>query len=270
MQPDWPARLADYPILARLGGGAQGAVYLARDPASALPVALKTAHGDGSGRPAARLRREAALAGALRHPHIVAIHGCREAGPEGAFIVMEYVEGETLQALLARGRPPLARALDWMGQLLGALDYLRAAGVAHGDVKPANLLIGRDGRLKLGDFGLARALPGARGAAVGTPAYMAPEQLRGAPLDGRADLFAAAALCYQMLTGARPFEGTPFQIVQQILGPGAAPPSRRLPALGRAFDAVLARAMARDPDARHRSGRDFQAALTAAAGAPGV
>lgn len=244
--PAMPAAIGAYPVTALLAAGPHGRVYAGTDPAGGRALALKTGAAADT------------LAAALDHPNIVAILG--EGHHAGCpFVAMELVDGPSLRTVLARSPPALPQALAWMRQLLAALAHAHGRGVIHRDIKPANLLIGADGQLKVADFGLA-CMPQSRGAG-GTPNYMAPEQMRGAPADARADLFAAAVVLYQLLTGGRPYHGSAFEVVRQVLTGAPAPPSLRRPALGTRYDALLARALARAPAVRFQSAQQFQLAL---------
>lgn len=191
----------------------------------------------------------------LRHPRIVAV---LDGGTAGGvpFIVMECMDGPPLPVLLEAGPLPPARAVAWMAQLLEGLAYAHTQGVVHRDIKPSNLLIGADGALKIADFGLA-SRPGIA-SAHGTPGYMAPEQMRG-QADRRSDLFAAAVVLYQMLAGRRPFEGTPFQLMQQVLL--EAPPP--LPPQLASFEPLLARGLAKNPARRYQHASEFSDAMLA-------
>jgi serine/threonine protein kinase len=266
-------QLGKYRIDSILGKGAMGVVYKAFDPGIERVVALKTIRKEMfSEKEQAdlieRFKNEAQAAGRLNHPNIVTVYDYGE-DAESAYIAMEFVDGVGLDTLLAPERPTeLPRVLAWMGDLLGGLAYAHSRGVVHRDVKPANLLVTRAGQLKIGDFGIARIESSTltqAGSMVGTPSYMSPEQYRGDAIDGRADVFSAGIVLYQLLTGARPFSGSASVVMQQILNEDPAPPSRALAALGTRFDALLARAMAKPPDARYPSARAFHEALLAAA-----
>jgi serine/threonine-protein kinase len=266
-------QLGKYRIDSILGKGAMGVVYKAFDPWIERVVALKTIRKEMfSEKEQAdlidRFKNEAQAAGRLNHPNIVTVYDYGE-DAESAYIAMEFVDGVGLDTLLAAERPTdLPNVLAWMGDLLGGLDYAHSRGVVHRDVKPANLLVTRAGQVKISDFGIARIESSTltqAGAMVGTPSYMSPEQFRGDAIDGRSDVFSSGIVLYQLLTGARPFSGTASIVMQQILNEEPAPPSHALPALGTRFDALLARAMAKPPEARYPSARAFHEALLTAA-----
>lgn len=202
-----------YRIEARIGGGGMGVVYRATDTTLGRAVALKFLAPElaGVGDARARFLREARAASALDHPHIGVIYEVGEhAG--GAFIAMAFYDGETLKERIARGPMPIDEAERFTRQLAAALQAAHAAGIAHRDVKPANVMIARDGSVKLVDFGLAKLLDDAtadaltaQGTIIGTLYYMAPEQLRGEAADARADLWALGVVAYEMLAGKSPF-----------------------------------------------------------------
>jgi len=209
-------RLGRYEILGLIGRGAMGAVYKARDPAIDRLVAVKTVGGALSAWSEhqdefhERFRREAQAAGRLTHPHIVSVYdlGVEEA-TETPFIVMEYVAGVSLATLLKENPElPVDQALEIVEQIASALAEAHEHGVVHRDIKPANIFLDQRGRVKVGDFGIAR-LEGSEltltGVGLGTPGYLAPELLRGAAADARSDLFALGVVAYQLLTGKKPF-----------------------------------------------------------------
>ncbi|SPB13803.1 serine/threonine protein kinase [Caballeronia novacaledonica] len=273
---DVPATLGRYVIERVLGRGAMGVVYLAFDPRIERRVAIKTIHVDSNGDAAAhdltaRFLNEARAAGRLLHPNIVAIYDYGESG-DSAFITMEYVRGESLAARLAQharagSRMSAAGALRWFAQLLDALDYAHDAGIVHRDIKPANLLIAPRGECKIADFGIAHLDTSAltqTGTLLGTPSYMSPEQFTGDPVDARSDLFSAAVVLYEMLTGVCPFTGTPGAVMRKILDDTPPAPTAIAPELPSYIDDLVMKGMAKRPDARYRSAREWRDALFAA------
>lgn len=266
-----PRHIGRYRLDGLLGQGAMGVVYRARDTLIERTVALKTVRRDpgdtGQEREMVeRFRKEAQAAGRLMHPNIVAVHDYGET-EDLAYIAMEFVDGTPLSNLIKDRPCPLPRALDWFADLLAALDYAHAHGVVHRDVKPANLLVTRDGRVKISDFGIARVESSTltqTGTMLGTPSYMSPEQFRGETVDARSDLFSAGVVLYQLLTGQRPFSGSAATVMQQVLNHVPPPPSALNTALAPAVDAVVMQALAKDAAARHASARAFQRALSAA------
>lgn len=274
LPPPLPARIGKYLVLQRIGSGAMGIVYRATDPDIQRPVAIKTirprllASGAEDLAAVRRFRLEAQAAGRLSHPNIVSVYEYGES-PEGLYIAMECVEGRSLRELLGNGtRLAIEDVSAVMLQLLDALRCAHQQHVWHCDIKPANLLVTRDGHLKVGDFGIARLDgddAGPRGAVIGSPGYMAPERYRGEAPDQRADLFACGVLLYELLTGVSPFCGDAPSAMAQVLH-DEPPPASGLH--GEAalvpLDAVVARAIAKDPDARYASAADMRAALVAA------
>ena len=264
-------RLATYEIVSLLGVGGMGEVYRAVDTRLARTVAIKvlpTAARSPEG--VQRFRQEARLASALQHPNVVTIYSAEEAdGHE--FIVMEFVEGESLYDRIRRERIEGSFLLEMGTQVADALAAAHALGLVHRDIKPGNILITAQGAAKVTDFGLAKRViaDGVTavnltqvGAIVGTPAYMSPEQTRGAPLDGRSDIFSLGVTLYEAAAGRQPFEGdTSFAVFRAIATSKEEPVSRMRPDLPPQLDLVLGRAMAKDPGERWATGRDFADAL---------
>jgi serine/threonine-protein kinase len=257
-----------YRIERALGRGGMGAVYLARDEKLGEAVALKVIAGVGVLDPAAaeRLRREAAAARKISHPNVVRMHDLGEA--EGLlFLSMEYVAGPSVAELLRRNGPltPVqARAITV--QICEGLQAAHDAGVVHRDLKPANVLVDEQARVKIIDFGLAR-LPHLEGMTttgmiLGTPEYMAPEQIRGGVVDARTDLYALGALLYHMLCGRPPFVGdNPIAVSLAHAHDVVPPPTSLRPELPREWDEFVQRALAKDPDERFVSARAMSQAL---------
>ena len=265
-----------YEIRGRLGAGAMGTVFDAFDPVIERRAALKTVRrpetNDAEGQEAmARFKREAQAAGRLNHPNIVAVYDYGEdAG--NAWIAMELVEGGTLKDPLDRGeRFPLPQVVRLMDQVLAALDYSHKRGVVHRDIKPANIMLTTDGSVKIADFGIARIENSSMtqvGTIMGTPAYMAPEQLRGEAVDSRADIWAAGVVLYQLLTGEKPFAGGYSSVQHKALNTEPTPPSALTVTAPKAFDGVIGRAMAKRPEDRFATAGAFAEALREAVAAP--
>jgi len=273
-----PATLGKYRVTAVLGEGAMGVVYKGFDPGIQRQVALKTIRkqlvdsADTGVSMAARFRNEAQAAGRLQHPGIVAVYDYGEDG-DVAYIAMEYVEGSSLARYLM---VPVTFSdedrVGLIGQLLDALDHAHGNGVWHRDVKPANLMITHDGRLKVADFGIARIESAGLtmvNAAIGTPGYMAPEQFLGEDVDRRVDVYAAGVLLYQLLAGKVPFSGSAESLTYRVVHekpvlPSALPGKEHLAP----YDAVLATALAKDRRQRFATAGEFRNALAAAHGRP--
>ena len=265
-------RIGKYRIDGVLGSGAMGVVYKAFDADIARTVALKTIRhelldGLQEADIVARFRNEAQASGRLVHPNIVAVYDFGAYG-DTTYIAMEYVDGTPLNAFLVKDVPmDLAASITCITQLLRALDYAHARGVVHRDIKPANILITGDAQVKITDFGIAKIESSTLtqvGAVIGTPSYMSPEQFKGETVDGRSDLFAVGIVLYQMLTGVRPFSGPASTVMHQIIHETPPRPSERQPSLNPAFDAVLAKAMAKRTEDRYASAQAFLDALNAA------
>ena len=265
-------KIGKYEIRLQIGRGAMGTVYEGFDPVIGRRVAIKTLRTEmfeARQLPdvLTRFKREAQSAGRLSHPHIVTIHEYGE--HEGtAYIVMEYIKGVELGHELNRGvRFPLEDTVRIMTQLLGAFAHAHENKVVHRDLKPANMFVLEDGSLKVVDFGIAHVEASDltdTGAMLGTPAYMSPEQCLGTQVDHRSDLFSAGVILYQLLTGDRPFTGSVTTIIQKVLRQEPLPPSELNPTLSPAWDRVVARAMAKKPEARYESARQFAEAVKVA------
>lgn len=270
-RPTHPESLGKYTLVRELGRGAMGVVYEAFDPAIERRVALKTIRTDLLERAereemVARFQREARAAGRLSHPNIVTVFDYGEDN-ETAYIAMEFVEGEGLDAYFARGeRFSLDFALRIMRGLLAGLGYAHKNGVVHRDVKPSNIMVTpeMDSAVKIADFGIARIESSALtqvGSVIGTPGYMAPEQCMGEPTDHRADLFSAGVVLYQLLTGEKPFTGSYTAVLHKITQSDPLPASKLSTMVTPAMDAVIATALAKQPDGRFQSAQDFTAAI---------
>lgn len=269
-----------YAFRSKLGSGAMGRVYEAVDRIIERRVAIKVVDRPAGGDPEAeeshtRFRREAQAAGRLSHPNIVGVYDYGEDDGQ-AWIIMELVEGGSLKDRLDRQeRFGIPAIVSLMVQVLGALAYSHARGVVHRDIKPANIMLseGPDGtpQVKLADFGIARLENSSMtqvGTLMGTPSYMAPEQLRGETVDERADIWAAGVVLYQLLTGEKPFEGSFSAVLHKALHIEPPPPSRLSVTTPRAFDAVVAKAMAKRPEDRFPSAAAFAQAIRDAAQTP--
>jgi serine/threonine protein kinase len=254
-----------YEILGPLGFGATSRVDKARDKIIGRTVAIKTlVHSFGAAPQQKQFLREAQIVGQLSHPAIVNLFdvGIEETGI--AYLVMEYINGRTLQQLLAESPVPWPRACAWAADLAHALSRAHQAGIIHGDVKPANVMVTEDGHVKLSDFGIARFATQVSGSGriMGTPAYLAPEQILGEPHSSRSDLFSLGIVLYQMLTGVPPFDGSSVAAVcAQILSTQPIPPSKRNPALPSGIDHIVMRCLAKDPADRYPSGEALSASL---------
>lgn len=269
-------RLGDrYELGEPLGRGGMAEVLEGRDLRLGRRVAVKILRPDLAKDPAfqARFRREAQSAASLNHPNIVAVYDTGEdiLGDETAsvivpYIVMEYVDGQTLRQLLASGRRLLPeRALEITAGVLAALDYSHRHGIVHRDIKPANVMLTRTGDVKVMDFGIARALADSSAtmtsahAVMGTAQYLSPEQARGEVVDARSDLYSTGCLLYELLTGRPPFTGdSPVSVAYQHVSETPLPPSQMDPAVPASLDALVLKSLAKNPNDRYQTAADFR------------
>src|SRR6185295_4194424 len=283
---DGPQRIGSYPIERELGRGGMGIVYLARDPRLQRLVAIKVLP-DAFARDAerlARFEREARLLASLNHANIATLHGLEQDGAQ-SFLVMEMVEGDTLSDRIARGPLPIEEALTIARQIVDALETAHAKAIVHRDLKPANVKITPEGKVKVLDFGLAKALTPAQGpqdllssptmtaptnmgVILGTAPYMSPEQAKGHDVDARSDIFSFGCVFFEMLTGRRSFAGASVteaiasvlarEVDLTLLPPNIHPDTRDL----------LRRCLEKDPTRRWQAIGDVRVELEAIAQDP--
>ncbi len=268
------SRLGRFEILSELGKGAMGVVYLAKDPSIGRLVAIKTIRASGGDEDDSesrefreRFMREAQTAGILSHPNIVTIYDVGEDKESGvSFIAMEYIEGKTIKALLVdltQFAPD--QISDIIGQVAEALDYAHRKGIIHRDIKPANIMITTDGKVKITDFGIAKVASSnltTTGQFLGTPNYMSPEQVTGASVDGRSDIFSLGVVLYEMLSRRKPFSGENLTTISyKIVHENFTPLAEVLKSVPGEFDSILGKALAKDPWNRYQRGKDFALAL---------
>ncbi|MCI0422094.1 MAG: serine/threonine protein kinase [Acidobacteria bacterium] len=261
-------QLGRYKIQGVLGRGAMGIVFRAHDPKIDRVVAIKTitilgVAPDEEKEYRQRFFREARAAGKLSHPGLVTIYDVGEQeGTQAPYIVMEYIEGRTLESFISDSvGKSIQVSLDLVKQVAEALDYAHSKGIVHRDIKPANIIVTPDGRARITDFGIAKlavtqlTMPGE---ALGTPAYMSPEQVTGDHLDGRSDLFSLGIILYSMLVGQKPFTGENATTVMfNITYKEPIPLTRLNPSLDPRFDGFIEHALAKRPADRYQSGREF-------------
>src|SRR5215469_8154182 len=248
-----------YQLFEVLGVGATSRVVRGFDPLIGRPVAVKLFPAEiAQGEARECFLREARVVGQLSHPNIITLHdiGIEETS-QTPYLVMEFIDGMPLNRILEKGTLPLARASAWVGHAAEALEVAHRRGVIHGDVKPANILITTDGKIKLTDFGMARvARREARDSALlGTPAYWCPEQIMGRSQDARSDIFSLGVVLYEMITGKRPFDADSLQgICNHVLSSTPNPVSQLQPSIPTTFDEIVASCLTKNPDARVASG----------------
>ena len=274
---DGPVAIGDavgsYRVLRKLGQGGMGVVYLAEDERLGRQVALKFLAHDMSASVAeskAKLLAESRSAAVLNHPAIVTLHDVLDIGDE-LVTVMEYVEGQSLTDLIAAGPVALGYALRLTGQIADALAYAHGRGIAHCDLKPANIHVLPGGSPKILDFGLARALAGTESGAMagplfGTPGYLAPEQLLGRMTTAASDVYTLGVIFYQLLTGLPPFRfGDTPQLLLDTITMEPAPPSARVPGIPPQVDDLALRCLHKDPRQRlqpHELSRELTTVLS--------
>jgi serine/threonine-protein kinase len=274
----WPSYVLSgrYQLSQLLGRGGMADVYFAHDTRLGRTVAVKALRADLAHDPASqgRFRREAQSAASLNHPSIGAVYDTGEDWIDGVslpYIVMEYVDGSTLADLLKSGRKLLpAAALEMTVGILQALEYSHRSGIVHRDIKPANVMLTREGQVKVMDFGIARAMddPGMAmtqtGMVVGTAQYLSPEQALGRPVDARSDLYSTGCLLYELLAVRPPFTGeSPVAVAYQHVQEEPLPPSVYDPGLAPEIDAIVLRALAKDPAYRYQSADEMRADIEA-------
>lgn len=264
-----PIVIGKYGIQGVLGKGAMGTVYKAYDGAIARAVAIKaitksTLNADELKHVLGRFRHEAQAVGRINHPRIVQIYDYGE-DDNIAYIVMEYIEGKTLAQHLAQEvHYDVREAGEIIRQLLDGLGHAHVQNVIHRDVKPSNILINSDGRIKISDFGIARIEASdltQAGDVLGTPHYMAPEQFLGGDVDALADLYSVGVISYELLTGRKPFTGNTAVIMQQVLNEPPVAPSKLNPKLAPLLDRVLHKALAKKAPDRFQNAKEFAEAL---------
>ena len=262
-----------YEVGSPLGRGGMAEVRRARDTRLGRQVAVKLLRPDLAGDPTfqARFRREAQASAGLNHPNIVAVYDTGEekdptTGVNIPYIVMELVEGHTLRELLRDGRKILPdRALEFTAGVLDALAYSHRAGIVHRDIKPANVMLTSSGRVKVMDFGIARAVADTSAtmtqtaAVIGTAQYLSPEQARGETVDARSDIYSAGCLLYELLVGQPPFRGdSPVSVAYQHVRENPVPPSQIDPMVTPSMDAIVLKALAKDPGERYQTASEMR------------
>ncbi|QJR09476.1 Serine/threonine-protein kinase PknD [Usitatibacter rugosus] len=268
-----PEKFGRFRVTSELGRGAMGVVYCAEDPSLGRTVAIKTIALTGSPQERdiheARFLQEARAAGGIGHPAIITIY---DVGREGdvAFIAMELLEGNELRDLIRWGTIAPPQAVAIAASVADGLAYAHERGVVHRDVKPGNIMVLKDGRVKVMDFGIARlgenAVKTQTGTLLGSPQYMSPEQIAGGQVDSRADIFSLGVVLYEMLTGAKPFAGEDVtQLLFSIANMAAKPPRHLQPSLPPVIDYIIARALKKNPDERYQTAAELASDLRSCA-----
>ncbi len=265
-------QLGRYEVIRELGQGAMGVVYQAKDPLIDRVVAIKTINlglaQEGKDEYEGRFYQEAKAAGRLNHPNIVTIYDVGKSG-EVAYIAMEFLQGRELREIMNDvGLLPVDHVLDIVAQVASGLAYAHEYDIVHRDVKPSNIMVIRDGHVKITDFGIARmASAGVRtqtGMVLGSPKYMSPEQVMGKALDQRSDIFSLGVMLYEMLTGNAPFNGENVNsIMYQTLNTTPAMPNTLNPLVPDMLNFIVAKALAKSVEDRYQNAKDLAADLRA-------
>ena len=260
-------RVGDYEVIAQLGAGGMGRVYKVRNVISNREEAMKILLPDFAADPdlAARFMAEIRTLAGLDHPGIAQLRTAFQHNNQFV-MVMEYVEGTTLERLASEVRIPLRHVLDYSMQVLAALSYAHAKGVTHRDIKPANIMITMHGLVKLMDFGIAKSSGDMQltrpGSTMGSVYYMSPEQVQGNTVDGRSDLYSFGVTLYELLTGRKPFQAdTTYSVLNQQLTQPPTPPIEVNPAISPELNAIILRAMQKKPEDRFQTAEEFRSAL---------
>jgi serine/threonine protein kinase len=248
-------KIGRYEILEVIGIGANSRVARAFDPLIARIVAIKLFPSElARGEARKRFVQEARVVGQLSHPAVIALHDMGIDEPsQTPYLVMEFIQGQPLEKVLEKGSIPCSRACAWAAEVATALAVAHRKGVIHGDVKPANILITENERIKLTDFGMARlaSRDSKDTPLLGSPAYWCPEQIVGKPQDARSDIFSLGVVMYEMVTGHRPFDADSLQgICAKILSSTPLPPSHANPSVPVAFNELIASCLEKDPARR--------------------
>jgi eukaryotic-like serine/threonine-protein kinase len=250
-----PTKVGRYEILEVIGAGANGRVARAFDPLIARIVAIKLLPTElAQGEARQRFVQEARVVGQISHSAVMTLHDMGVDEPsQTPYLVLEFIKGQPLSKIIERGSVPFPKACAWTAEVAGALAVAHRKGVIHGDVKPANILITEDDRIKLTDFGMARlASRDSRDTPLlGSPAYWCPEQILGKPQDARSDIFSLGVVLYEMVTGHRPFDADSLQgICAKVLSSTPLPPSHANPSVPVAFNELISSCLAKDPAQR--------------------